>query len=141
MKEENKKQSYKPTSGMKTEAQKGLDWRRELGRGATPVGIARARDIVNDKMLPIETVARMYSFFARHEVDKQAEGFRPGEKNYPSNGRIAWAVWGGDPGFRWSKRIWFKYKEENKNLNKCEDLFDENSSDEIVRAIIYGTSD
>jgi HK97 family phage major capsid protein/HK97 family phage prohead protease len=45
----------------------------------------------------------MYSFFSRHEVDKQAEGFRPGEEGYPSNGRIAWALWGGDAGFSWSK--------------------------------------
>jgi hypothetical protein len=40
----------------------------------------------------------MVSFFARHEVDKQGEGFSPGEPGYPSNGRIAWALWGGDPG-------------------------------------------
>jgi HK97 family phage major capsid protein/HK97 family phage prohead protease len=93
----------KPTEGMKTEAQRGLDWRREFGRGGTEVGIARARDIVNDRELSDETVKRMYSFFSRHEVDKQAEGFRPGEDGYPSNGRIAWALWGGDAGYSWSK--------------------------------------
>ena len=47
----------------------------------------------------------MRSFFARHEVDKEAEGFRPGEKGYPSNGRIAWALWGGDAGKRWADAI------------------------------------
>ena len=83
--------SYKPTGGMVSEAQKGLDWRSEFGRGGTEVGIARARDIVNGKNLPLDTVKRMYSFFSRHEVDKQAEGFSPGEEGYPSNGRIAWA--------------------------------------------------
>ena len=70
--------TYKPTSGMKTEAERGLEWRREFGRGGTAVGIARARDIVNDKDLSEDTVKRMYSFFSRHEVDKQAEGFSPG---------------------------------------------------------------
>ena len=45
----------------------------------------------------------MYSFFSRHEVDKQAEGFERGEDGYPSAGRIAWALWGGDAGFSWSK--------------------------------------
>ena len=83
--------SYKTTEGMKTEAQRGLDWRSEFGRGGTEVGIARARDIVNDRDLSEDTVKRMYSFFSRHEVDKKAEGFRPGEDGYPSNGRIAWA--------------------------------------------------
>ena len=46
----------------------------------------------------------MNSFFARHEVDKRAEGFRPGEKGYPSNGRIAWSLWGGDAGQTWSRK-------------------------------------
>ena len=46
----------------------------------------------------------MYSFFKRHEVDKRAEGFRQGEEGYPSAGKIAWLLWGGDSGFAWSKR-------------------------------------
>jgi hypothetical protein len=92
----------KPNDGMKTEAQRGLDWRREFGRGGTEVGIARARDIVNDRELSDDTIKRMYSFFSRHEVDKEAEGFRPEEDGYPSNGRIAWALWGGDAGYSWS---------------------------------------
>ena len=33
----------------------------------------------------------MNSYFARHEVDKQGEGFSQGEEGYPSAGRIAWA--------------------------------------------------
>jgi len=97
--------SHKPTQGMVSEAQKGLDWRKEHGRGGTEVGIARARDITNGKNLSNDTIKRMYSFFSRHEVDKKAEGFRPGEDGYPSNGRIAWALWGGDAGFSWSKKI------------------------------------
>ena len=81
--------SYKPTEGMVEEARKGLDWRSEFGRGGTEVGIARARDIVNGKNLSEDTVKRMFSFFSRHEVDKKAEGYRPGEDGYPTNGRIA----------------------------------------------------
>lgn len=93
--------SYEPTSGMVDEAQRGLDWRREYGRGGTAVGIARARDIVNRKELPIETWRRIKAYFDRHQVDRDAEGFKPGEDGYPSNGRIAWALWGGDAG--WSR--------------------------------------
>ena len=96
---------YEPTSGMKAEAQRGLDWRSEFGRGGTEVGIARARDIVNGRRLSFDTVQRMVSYFARHEVDKQADGFSPGEEGYPSNGRIAWALWGGDEGKRWAENI------------------------------------
>ena len=97
------KMAYEPTEGMREEAQRGLDWRREFGRGGTEVGIARARDIVNGKNLSEDTVKRMHSFFSRHEVDKQAEGFSPGEDGYPSNGRIAWSLWGGDAGQSWAR--------------------------------------
>lgn len=97
--------SYKPTEGMVEEAKRGLEWRREFGRGGTEVGIARARDIQGGKNLSESTVKRMHSFFSRHEVDKKAEGFRPGEKGYPSNGRIAWALWGGDAGQRWARGL------------------------------------
>jgi len=96
---------YAPTAGMKAEAKRGLDWRSEHGRGGTAVGIARARDIVNGKMLPLATVKRMASFFARHAVDRKAPGFRPGGEGYPSNGRIAWALWGGDAGWAFARRI------------------------------------
>jgi HK97 family phage major capsid protein/HK97 family phage prohead protease len=95
----------KPTDGMVSEANKGLEWRKEYGRGGTEVGVARARDIKNRKELSFDTVKRMYSFFSRHEVDKKADGFSPGEKGYPSAGRIAWALWGGDAGFSWSRKI------------------------------------
>lgn len=47
----------------------------------------------------------MYSFFRRHEVDKQADGFYSNSKKYPSPGRVAWALWGGDAGYQWSKKI------------------------------------
>ncbi len=105
LQESDEAENYKPSSGMVSEARRGLEWRDEFNRGGTAIGIARARDIVNGKNLPLETVKRMYSFFSRHEVDKRAQGFSPGEEGYPSNGRIAWALWGGDAGYSWSRRI------------------------------------
>ncbi len=107
----------KPTQSMANEAELGLKWRKEFGRGGTSVGVARARDLKNRTDLSIKTIKRMYSFFSRHEVDKKAEGFRKGEKGYPSNGRIAWALWGGDPGFSWSKK---KRKEIEKQENRSD---------------------
>ena len=104
----------KPTQGMKEEARKGLDWRKEYGRGGTRIGAERANQILNNENLSDETIKRMYSFFSRHEVDKKAEGFRQGEKGYPSNGRIAWALWGGDAGFSWSKRLVEQMKKEDE---------------------------
>ena len=49
------------------------------------------------------------------KLTKQAEGFSPGEKGYPSNGRIAWALWGGDAGKSWSEKI-VKQSERDMDL-------------------------
>ena len=94
------------------EAKKGLEWRKEYDRGGTMVAVARARNIVNNDNLSLDTISRMNSFFARHEVDKEAEGFYPGSDKFPSAGRIAWALWGGDAGQSWSA----KKVEETKNV-------------------------
>jgi lambda family phage portal protein len=92
----------KPSKGMIEEAFKGLKWREEYNRGGTAVGVARARDISNGKNLSDDTVKRMHSFFSRHEVDKKGQGFTPDEDGFPSAGRIAWALWGGDAGQTWA---------------------------------------
>ena len=106
---------FRPTAGMKAEAIRGLAWRKEFKRGGTPVGVARAGQLKNMENLSPDTVKRMFSFFSRHEVDKQAQGFRPGEKGYPSAGRIAWALWGGDAGFSWSRKKRNQIEAEQKN--------------------------
>ena len=102
---EAKADGFSPTEAMAREAERGLAWRDEFNRGGTEIGVARARDIKNRKNLSLDTVKRMKSYFARHEVDKQGEGFSPGEDGYPSAGRIAWALWGGDPGKSWANNI------------------------------------
>jgi len=94
-----------PTDGMVSEAKKGIEWRKEFNRGGTRIGATRASQIVAKEKLSPSTVKRMFSFFSRHESDKEAQGFRPGEDGYPSNGRIAWALWGGDAGFSWSRKV------------------------------------
>lgn len=116
----------RPTQTMAEEAQRGLDWREEYGRGGTAVGVARARQLVNRQELSPRTVRRMVSFFARHEVDAEAEGFKPGEDGYPSAGRIAHALWGGSPGKSWANekdRIMDRI--DNEDTRALEDDFTE----------------
>jgi HK97 family phage prohead protease len=96
---------FSPPSGVRDEAAKGLAWRDEYGRGGTAVGVARARDLSNGTNISPDTAKRMASYFARHEVDKQGEGWSPGEDGFPSAGRIAWALWGGDPGQAWASKL------------------------------------
>lgn len=110
--------SLTPTSGMKSAAARALTWKKEGRRGGTRVGLARANQIVNGTELSESTVARMYSFFSRHAVDKKATGFSSGEEGFPSPGRVAWDLWGGDAGYSWSTAKWnsIKNKRENKAL-------------------------
>ena len=103
-----------PNKGMKEDAQRALDWRKEFGRGGTRIGVTRANQIVNGVDLSDSTIKRMYSYFSRHEVDKKAEGFRPGEEGFPSNGRIAWGLWGGDAGYSWSRKLVEQMKKEQE---------------------------
>lgn len=96
-------ESHIPPKGVAEEAARALDWRREYGRGGTEVGVARARDLKNRRPVSLDTLKRMRAYFDRHEADKDGEGYRPGEDGYPSAGRIAWGLWGGDAGRRWAE--------------------------------------
>jgi hypothetical protein len=127
--------SFKPTSGMVDAAKRGLELRKEHGRGGTMVGVSRARDIVNGRNLSLSTVKRMYSFFARHEVDKKAQGFRKGEEGWPSAGKIAWDLWGGDPGFTWSKNIVERSKKRKKSDSAS---FVTTPNDEMIASVKLG---
>ena len=93
-----------PNLEMVAEAERGLEWRREYGRGGTDVGVARARDIANRKNLSDDTVKRMHSFFSRHAVNyaDHYDGEEP--DGGPTAFRISWALWGGNPGREWAAR-------------------------------------
>ena len=96
---------FTPPAGVREEAAKGLAWRSEYGRGGTAVGVARARDLSNGVNISPETARRMKAFFDRHQVNVGTTGWSPGEDGFPSNGRIAWALWGSDPGWAWSRKL------------------------------------
>lgn len=115
-------EGYKPTDGMKSAARRALQWKKEGKRGGTRVGLTRANQIVNGESLSESTVMRMYSFFSRHEVDKKATGFNSGEEGFPSPGRVAWDLWGGDAGFSWSRQKAESIK--NKRTNKMSSIWD-----------------
>ncbi len=95
--------NFVPPEHVARYAEEGLRLRREYGRGGTAVGVARARDLQNRRNLSPNTIKRMCSFFARHAADKQGKDF--GNPDRPSNGLIAWFLWGGDLGRAWSLRV------------------------------------
>ena len=102
-------ETFKPTQEMATASARALEWRKKYGRGGTAVGVKRANQLVNRENLSLNTVKRMYSFFARHGNYRSTHyEFRDGE---PTTWRIAWDLWGGDAGRTWATNIWEKYRD------------------------------
>ena len=95
--------TYSPPAGVAVAAKRALQWIAEglAGDGFTDVGRARAVQLASGADISGTTVNRMISYFARHEVDKQATGFNSGEEGYPTAGRVAWDAWGGESGQTW----------------------------------------
>ena len=110
------KDGYKPTSGMQSAARRAIKLKEQgKAKGAgTAVGWTRAGQLARGETLSLSTVKRMYSFFSRHEVDKQGKDWDNAES--PSNGKIMWLAWGGDAGFSWSRKITQREKTMKKNL-------------------------
>lgn len=105
---------FVPPQEVRSAAARGLELRKKHGRGGTAVGIARARDLSNGTAVSFDTIKRMNSFFARHEVDKKGKDWDNAER--PSNGKIAWLLWGGDAGWAWAKRIIREQDKKEKSV-------------------------
>lgn len=95
-------EGFTPTAAIARNAEQGLALREKFKRGGTRIGVARARQLSAREPLSADIVKRMASYFARHEVDKKAEGF--GSEDDPSAGFIAWQLWGGDAGRDWAEK-------------------------------------
>ncbi|MEM8770064.1 MAG: hypothetical protein AAGD92_00310 [Pseudomonadota bacterium] len=94
---------FTPPDEVADNARRGLELREEFDRGGTQTGVARARDLKNRERLTPNTIERMVSYFARHQVDKNADNF--GDERDPSAGYVAWLLWGGDTGCEWANSV------------------------------------
>ena len=100
--------TYTPPQSVADNAQMALDKRQQMPpshQGMTAIGLARANQLANRQPVSIETIQRMVSYFARHEVDKQGSTW-----NDWGPGRQAWNGWGGDEGRTWSQSILQEYE-------------------------------
>ena len=99
--------TYTPPQGVRAEAKRALEWIKQghAGDGFTDTGRKRASDLAAGHAVSLDTVKRIASFLARHEVDKHGAGWSPGHPEFPSPGRVSWAAWGGDPAKSWVEGI------------------------------------
>ena len=103
--------TFVPPKGVQEEAKRALQWIKDGHAGAnfTDVGRARASQLANGEGVSRDTLARMKSFLARHEVDSQGKGYSPGEAGFPSPGRVAYAAWGGSAAKTWVDKLFRQY--------------------------------
>ena len=94
---------HRPPKDVQEAAQRAERWIEEgkAGKGFTDTGRRRAAQLAEGEEVSDDVVKKMQAYFARHTVDKDAEGFSGGDDGYPSPGRVAWDAWGGDAGERW----------------------------------------
>lgn len=105
-------ETYTPPAAVAQNARQALDVRKAKPpsqRGMTSVGIARATQLANRSPVSLNTIHRMASYFARHEVDKQGSTW-----NEQGKGWQAWNGWGGDEGRNWVNQIIKETKMEIK---------------------------
>ena len=111
-------ETFTPPASVASAAKRALGWIADgkAGDGFTSAGRTRAGQLSRREGISRDTIMRMVSFFARHEVDKKAEGFNQGEKGFPSPGRVAWDAWGGDAGKSWAESVASKLNKEKANM-------------------------
>lgn len=115
---------FVPPESVRSAARRGLRLREKFGRGGLDTreagrqgigsGVARARDLAAGSSMPLKTVKRMRSFFARHAKNKS------GSPEAGDRGAIAWLLWGGDAGKSWADGIVSRADKADEKLSCCD---------------------
>lgn len=98
-----------PSPAIAETAQDGLALRGQHGRGGTEVGARRAEQLMARAPLSDRDIKSMYSYFARHDVDRHGRHWADPIK--PSAGYIAWRLWGGDEARDWINSLRARLRE------------------------------
>ena len=87
-------------------AKKALEWRNKYGRdvvkGGTEVGWARANQLAKKENISVDTIKRMASFNRHRGNSKVSSEYK--SEPWKDKGYIAWLIWGGDEGVDWAIR-------------------------------------
>lgn len=97
--------SYPVPEDVQAAARQAVKWIEDgrAGDGFTAVGRGRARQLADGGSVSRDVLVKMRAYFARHIVDKDADGW--GDRSDPTPGMVAWYAWGGDPGRAWANRV------------------------------------
>ena len=131
---------FKPPASVADAARAALQLRASQSaskRGGTAVGVARARQLANRQNVSPSTARRMKAYFDRHEVDKQATGFKRGEKGFPSRGKQAWELWGGNAGYGWATKLVRQMNAADEKAKAERELKITNKAEQMASVRIY----
>ena len=96
---------FKPTVEIAVEAERAREWAKEHNRGHDKIDATLTAKLIDKEPLTEPEALRMASYFDKHKKDKEEDGFKGGDDGFPNAGRIAWGLWGGDHGMKWSTEI------------------------------------
>lgn len=96
-------EKFEIPKGVQKAAKKGLELRQQYRRGGTEVGEETARKLSQGKSLSADEIRHIAEYFPRHQEDNLEQDGSDGKA--PSNGYIAWMLWGGDEGRQWSESL------------------------------------
>lgn len=82
---------HTPPKSVQEVGRRAVRWieQGKAGQGFTDTGRRRAHQLADGESLSTEQAKKMRAYFARHDVDKQADGFTRGTPGFPSPGRVA----------------------------------------------------
>lgn len=101
---------------VKNNAKRGLELHKQYGRGGTEVGMGTARYLTSNTTVTEEKVRHIAKYFPRHKGDNL------NEKNPPSNGYIAWLLWGGTTAWKWSQSIVDRLDKQKEKMSYASNL-------------------
>ena len=88
----------------KANAKKAIEWKEQYGRdivkGGTAVGWARAHQLAKGEALSADVVSRMARFNRHRQNAEVAAEFK--DEPWKDRGHVAWLIWGGTEGVDWA---------------------------------------
>lgn len=117
-------------SGVKKQAEIGLRWSREYGRGGTSVGKNTASYLTSNSIVSPEKARHIARYFPRHAYEMSLpKNSNPSADGFPGNGLIAWKLWGGDEGRRWSEKLVKAMNSRDSEKGIVVNMADDNEED------------
>lgn len=105
-------------------AARGVEWHEEglSGDGVVPATVRDARRMAAGEITE-QKVVRVSAWAARHRVDLDADGARPGQDGFPTPGAVAHYLWGIPTGDRYADAVaWFDRKAEQVKAGRSVDI-------------------